>query len=415
VTRAARGGLRHGCGPGCGVALPAVDDLWGDAVPDTAVKMVQIYVSQLRKLLPADVLLTRPPGYLVQVDQEAIDIVRFDRLRRTGRAALEAGEALAEFVEPFAQTERNHLDELRLACLEDRVEADLMQGRHAELVRELAAEVARFPLRERLHKQSMLFGFCRSHYASVLIWRGEWNDAEAELTAASRAFEHGAPALVFESILRLAELRRRQNRPGEAAELCERIAWHPAAQLCLAEIALDRGDAPAAADLVARHRRALPTGERLGRAPGLELTVRVHLAMQDLPAAEAGVKELQELADAAGTAPLRASLRFSRGLLARARGDSAAAKGELQDAVGLWSRMRAPYELARGHIALAELARQTNRPEEAAHELRRARSALHGLAAPTDLERAEALLARAHADSPYPRLAPESATRSGGR
>src|SRR3954467_13469106 len=55
-----------------------VDDLWGDAVPGTAAKMVQIYVSQLRKLLPADVLLTRPPGYLVQVDAEAIDIGRFD-------------------------------------------------------------------------------------------------------------------------------------------------------------------------------------------------------------------------------------------------------------------------------------------------------------------------------------------------
>jgi len=242
-----------------------------------------------------------------------------------------------------------------------------------------------------------LFGFCRSHYASVLIWRGQWNDAEAELEAASRAFQHGAPALVYESILRLAELRRRQNHLAEAAELCERMAWHPAAQLCLAEIALDRGDAPTARDLVARHLRALPPGERLGRASGLELTVRVHLAMRDVPAAEAGVDELQELADAAATAPLRASLRFSRGLLARARGDSAAAQRELEDAVDLWSRMRAPYELARGHIALAELALQTGRPEEAARELRRARSALHGLAPPTELERAEALLARAPA------------------
>ena len=184
------------------------------------------------------------------------------------------------------------------------------------------------------------------------------------------AFQQGAPALVYESILRLAELRRRQDQLAEAAELCERIAWHPAAQLCLAEIALDRGDAPTARDLVARHLRALPPGERLGRAAGLELTVRVHLAMQDVAAAEAGVDELQELADAAATAPLRASLRFSRGLLARARGDSAAARRELEDAVDLWSRMRAPYELARGHVALAELALQTDRPEEAARELR---------------------------------------------
>jgi hypothetical protein len=199
------------------------------------------------------------------------------------------------------------------------------------------------------------------------------------LEAASRAFERGAPALVFESILRLAELRRRQGRTDEAAELCERIAWHPAAQLCLAELALDRGDAVGARDLVARHLRALPAGERLGRAPGLELAIRVHLAVEDLGAAQAGVEELRELADAAGTAQLRASLRFSRGLVARACGDAATAKVELEDAVDLWSRMRAPYELARGHIALAELARETGRPDDAARERQRARAALDGL------------------------------------
>ena len=684
-----------------------VDDLWGDDVPGTAAKMVQIYISQLRKLLPDGLLVTRPPGYLVQVDPEAIDIGRFDELRRTGRAALEAddpataaahlrealglwrGEALAEFAEPFAEAERQHLHELRLACLEDRIEADLMEGRHAELVGEVAAEAARFPLRERLHRQSMLalyrsgrhadalavyddlrrrldddlglepslqlrelqglilnqdpslelrrrersagaadpshlhagfealgrgawddakaafelvladgdeaealegwaqaarflgegdasldararafrayrrrddarsaarsaawlaydtvvfrgddavaqgwfrhahrlladapdaeehgwlaflegevalvahgdaaraaehaaralevgrragamdlemlglslvglarvaageidegmreldeataaavggelsglhfagavcchmiyacervhdveraaqwcetvrgfseqwsvpqlFGFCRAHYASVLIWRGQWTDAEAELTEASRAFELGAPALVYESILRLAELRRRQGRLEEASELCERVAWHPAAQLCLAEIALDRGDAAGARDLVARHLRALPPGERLGRAPGLELTVRVQLAMEDVGAAETAVENLEALSGSAGTAPLRASVRFSRGLVARARGDSDGARRDLEDAVDLWSRMRVPYELARGHIALAELALQTGRAEEAARELRHARSALDGLPAPSALDRAEAMLA----------------------
>ena len=226
-----------------------------------------------------------------------------------------------------------------------------------------------------------LFGFCRSHYASVLIRRGRWTEAETELEAAARAFAQGAPALVFEGIVRLAELRRRQGRLEEAGELCERIAWHPAAQLCLAEIALDRGDAPGARDLVARHLRALPPGERLGRAPGLELAVRVHLALDDTGAAEADVDELDELAAAAGTAPLRASLRFSRGLLARARGDAATANAELEDAVDLWSRMRAPYELARGHTALAELALETGRPEAAEREFQRARAALRDLPA----------------------------------
>jgi LuxR family maltose regulon positive regulatory protein len=652
-----------------------VQDLWGEAAPDSAVKMVQIFVSQLRKLLPADVIATRSPGYLAQVDEQSLDVDRFDRLRRTGRAALDAGDAevaaerlraalglwrgdaLAEFQEPFAQAERDRLDELRLACLEDRIEADLMAGRHAEVIAELASETAEFPLRERLHRQSMLalyragrhadalavyqafrrrldedlglepslelrvletqilnqdpllelpsaaapaagsdghdlaaglealhrgawdeakiafaralgaaeqpealegfaqatrflgdgdasldararafrahrsrgdaraaartaawlaydtvvfrgddavaqgwfahahrlledaddseehgwvaylegetaliahadtavaaehaaraldvgrslgvmdlemlalsliglarvaageisegmrdldqataaavggelsglhfagavcchmiyacervhdveraaqwcetvssfaerqqvpqlFGFCRSHYASVLIRRGQWSDAEAELEAAARAFERGAPALVFEGLLRLAELRRRQGRLDEATELCERITWHPAAQLCLAEIALDRGDAPAARDLVDRHLRSLPAGERLGRAPGLELAVRAHLALEDVAAAGAAADELGELADAAGTAQLRASLRFSRGLTARARGDATAARRDLEDAVDIWSRLRSPYELERARAALDGLAASAER------------------------------------------------------
>src|SRR3954447_15891179 len=103
ATTVALGGLKQRAllarllvSPGRTVAVDRlVDDLWGDAAPDTAAKMVQIFVSQLRKLLPADMLVTRPPGYLIRVEDEAIDVARFDRLRRTGRAALEAGEPAA--------------------------------------------------------------------------------------------------------------------------------------------------------------------------------------------------------------------------------------------------------------------------------------------------------------------------------
>src|SRR4051794_9717976 len=69
-----------------------VDDLWGEAAPGSAAKMVQIHVSHLRKVLPADVLLTRPPGYVLDVQSDAVDVNRFTRLREQGRLALAAGE-----------------------------------------------------------------------------------------------------------------------------------------------------------------------------------------------------------------------------------------------------------------------------------------------------------------------------------
>ena len=151
-----------------------VDDLWGDDVPDTATKMVQILVSQLRKLLPAELLRTRVPGYMVELEGHSLDLGRFEQLHAGGREALAAGRpgdalaplrealelwrgpALAEFEEPFARLEEGRLAEQHVTCLEERIEAELMLGHHAELVAELSGLVHRHPLRERLRGQLML-------------------------------------------------------------------------------------------------------------------------------------------------------------------------------------------------------------------------------------------------------------------
>jgi DNA-binding SARP family transcriptional activator len=152
-----------------------VEELWGETPPDTAAKIVQNAVSQLRKLIPPDLLVTRAPGYLLRVDPEELDAARFERLVEESRSAVAAGEperaaallregldlwrgvALADFVyEGFAQAEIARLEELRLAAIEDRVDVDLALGRQAELVGELEAHVTRHPLRERLRGLLML-------------------------------------------------------------------------------------------------------------------------------------------------------------------------------------------------------------------------------------------------------------------
>ena len=70
-----------------------IDDLWGDEVPESARKMVQIHVSQLRKVLPEPRLHTRSPGYLLEVREDELDLARFEHAVAAGRRALAAGES----------------------------------------------------------------------------------------------------------------------------------------------------------------------------------------------------------------------------------------------------------------------------------------------------------------------------------
>lgn len=164
-----------------------VDELWGEQPPETAVQSLQVYVSRLRKLLPPDTLLTRAPGYVLQIAQEELDLRRFERLLAEGREALShanpehaaralrealalwRGRAFAEFeFDSFARAESGRLEDLRLAAFEERVEADLALARHADLIGELDASVAENPHRERLRGQLMLALYRSGRQAEAL-------------------------------------------------------------------------------------------------------------------------------------------------------------------------------------------------------------------------------------------------------
>jgi DNA-binding SARP family transcriptional activator len=149
-----------------------VDALWGDDPPETAVTTVQVYVSRLRKLLGRETLVTRPPGYLLQVAADGLDLGRFERLRAAGRTqealALWRGPALAELTEPFARVEAARLDDLRLATLEERIESDLERRKHAEVVGELQSLIAEHPHRERFRAQLMLALYRSGRQAEAL-------------------------------------------------------------------------------------------------------------------------------------------------------------------------------------------------------------------------------------------------------
>lgn len=151
-----------------------IEDLWGEEPPATAEHALEVYVSKLRQALGREVVQTQGRGYVLTVQPEAIDAIRFERLVEEGRAGLAAnaedaaqtlraalelwrGPALTDVAyEDFAQREIDRLEELRLTALEERIEADLRLGRHSELVAELEAAVDEHPLRERLRAQLML-------------------------------------------------------------------------------------------------------------------------------------------------------------------------------------------------------------------------------------------------------------------
>ncbi len=155
-----------------------MEGLWGEHPPSTAPKMRQQYISQLRRLLGggngrAAEIVTHGRGYELRLGPEEIDLGRFQRLVSEGAArealSLWRGPPLADVAdEPFAAGEIRRLDELRLAALEQAIDAELAEGRHREVVGELEALVAAHPLSERVHGQLMLALYRSGRQAEAL-------------------------------------------------------------------------------------------------------------------------------------------------------------------------------------------------------------------------------------------------------
>jgi DNA-binding SARP family transcriptional activator len=160
-----------------------IDALWGEQPPRTAATSLQNFVSQLRKQLGPDLLVTKPPGYLLRIDPEQLDVNRARALLADARDAppeeraakireaieMWRGPPLEEFgFEAFAQGEIARLAEFRLALLEERIEADIEAGRAADVVGELEALVGEHPLRERFREQLMLALYRSGRQAEAL-------------------------------------------------------------------------------------------------------------------------------------------------------------------------------------------------------------------------------------------------------
>jgi YVTN family beta-propeller protein len=222
-----------------------IDALWGERAPASAAKIVQGYVSNLRKVLGEGLLVTRGRAYLLQTELGQTDLDRFESLVAEGRRALQEGDAesaagrlrealglwrgpaLADFAyESFAQSEIAGLEEARLAAVEERIDAELGLGEHARLVGELEALVHEYPLRECFISQLMLALYRSGRHADALeSYRSARRrlveelglEPSRDLQALERAILAQDPALgppAKDPLRRLPAIARQRRRGG---------------------------------------------------------------------------------------------------------------------------------------------------------------------------------------------------------
>jgi DNA-binding SARP family transcriptional activator len=274
------------------------DELWGEDSPERASGALRVNVSRLRKALPQDVLETRAPGYLLRIEPDDVDLHRFERLVDEGRALLgrgltadassrlrEAlslwrGPALADFgYENFAQAAIARLEEIRLAAIELRIDADLALGRHAELVGEIEALVTEHPLRERL-RGSLMTALYRSgrqaealdaYRAARLALVEELGiEPSPALQELERAILRQDPALAVDesptaerSILVAVE---DETRVEALLAVAERLARNPPRVVILARLVADAAELGAASAWLEERRAALGRRGTVARA-----------------------------------------------------------------------------------------------------------------------------------------------------
>jgi DNA-binding SARP family transcriptional activator len=265
-----------------------IDQLWDAEPPASGVTALQVRVSQLRKALggAADRLETKPPGYVLRVGPEELDLDRFTRLldhadgaepsvaapKLREALALWRGPALAEFAyESFAQAAIGRVEELRLTAVERRIEADLGLGHHTELIGELDALVVEHPLRERLRGQLMLALYRSGRQAEALdayqatrhaLVEGLGIEPSPAVQALQQAILRQDPELDFAQLERSILLATRsEGELDSLLELAVPLATRPRKELILTRL-VNRADelGPAAAELEVRRAALLAEG-----------------------------------------------------------------------------------------------------------------------------------------------------------
>jgi LuxR family maltose regulon positive regulatory protein len=241
-----------------------------------------------------------------------------------------------------------------------------------------------------------LFSSCRTNYASVLIWKGEWEAAEQELLLASKELEQLRPAQISMCLAQLADLRRRQGRWKEANELLQQAQIPSSKLLTSAAFAYDQGEFDTAAEMAQRYVRQIPNKDKTRKLAAIELLIRIYCKQQKTEEAIYLLNELKEIAEAVNTLPINASFLSCNGVVQEACGNTMAAREFFEDAIDIYDTIHAPFESAVNRILLSEVLIRLQQYRNAESELNTALKAFEGMGAEKYTEKAKQLLKTVH-------------------
>jgi DNA-binding SARP family transcriptional activator len=280
------------------------DDLYSGSAPVTAVTQVQRQISELRRALGDEsVIETRSPGYVIRLEPAQLDLYRFERLAEEAARAdaqvaadllrdalsIWRGAPLADLsYESFARPAVERLEEIRLAAIENRIDAQLALGRHEETAAELEQLVAEHPLRERFRGQMMLSLYRSGRQAEALdVYRRKREKLVEEFgiepTAALRRLQQAI--LAQDPSLDLDERVGHDDRGAETAvlvlpaddewlddalALARRLAVSRPRELIIVRLVPDEGVLEAALDALSKRRELLGEDTRAAAFTSLE-------------------------------------------------------------------------------------------------------------------------------------------------
>jgi LuxR family transcriptional regulator, maltose regulon positive regulatory protein len=242
--------------------------------------------------------------------------------------------------------------------------------------------------------QRPLLALCRAHHGTVLTMRGEWKEAQRDLAWAAGELSTLRPPLAGYARARFAELRRRQGRHREAAELLKEAKGHVLVPLVRAALALDDDDPSAALGYAEKYLRGLASEQPIESAAALELMAGAHVRLGELEPARDAHARLAEIAAAVATDSLRAAERSAAGWIGLTERDHDAARRAFEDAIDYYERSVAPFEVAQARVSLARALAEAERPHAALDQALAAQATFAELGARRAARQADRLVGR---------------------